>query len=200
MALQNNGIVKMAREHAVLTSIPIPRVRDDYILVKTMAVALNPTDWQTLDEPFKPGTTHSLLGCDSAGIVVEVGKSVTKKFKKGDRIAGMAHGGKFLLIREKVGCADAAVQGNDLEPEDGTFAEYIVVKGDIAMHIPPNISFEEAATLGCGIATIALGMYRYLGLPLLTLPLEERRSDGPPILIYGASSATGTLAVQFAKL
>jgi NADPH:quinone reductase-like Zn-dependent oxidoreductase len=90
--------------------------------------------------------------------------------------------------------------GNDLEPEDGTFAEYIVVKGDVAMHIPDNVSFEEAATLGCGIFTTALGLYRYLELPLLTFPLEDKRSDGPPLLIYGGSSASGTLAIQFAKL
>jgi NADPH:quinone reductase-like Zn-dependent oxidoreductase len=90
--------------------------------------------------------------------------------------------------------------GNDLEPEDGTFAEYIVVKGDVAMHIPDNISFEEAATLGCGIFTNALGLYRYLELPLLTFPLEDKRSDEPPLLIYGGSSASGTLAIQFAKL
>lgn len=90
-------------------------------------------------------------------------------------------------------------EGNDVEPEDGTFAEYIVIKGDIAMHIPPSLSFEEASTLGGGIATVALALYRYLELPFLTFPLE-RKSDGRYILIYGGSTATGTLAIQFAKL
>jgi NADPH:quinone reductase-like Zn-dependent oxidoreductase len=73
-----------------------------------------------------------------------------------------------------------------------------MVKGDIAMHVPPNISFEQAATLGCGIETIALGLYKYLQLPPPTSLLNI--SDRTPILIYGGSSATGTLAVQFAKL
>ena len=68
------------------------------------------------------------------------------------------------------------------------------------MHIPPQMSFEEAATLGCGVGTIALGLYKYLELPMLSLPLEEKKADGPFILIYGGSSATGTLAIQFAKL
>lgn len=94
MAVQNRGIVKLGTGSAVLTSIPIPRLRDDYILVKTVAVALNPTDWQTLDDPFKPGTTRAVLGCDFAGVVEEVGKDVKKGFKKGDRIAGMSHGGR----------------------------------------------------------------------------------------------------------
>jgi NADPH:quinone reductase-like Zn-dependent oxidoreductase len=91
-------------------------------------------------------------------------------------------------------------EGNELEAEDGTFAEYIVLKGDIAFHIPPNISFEEASTLPCGMFTVGIGMYRHLQLPFLTLPIEEKKSDGPPLLIYGGSTATGTLAIQFAKL
>ena len=97
MALQNRGLLKTGLGKAAVASIPIPRLRDDYILVKTIAVALNPTDWQTVDEIPKSETTRLLLGCDYAGIVVEVGKDVTKNFKKGDRIAGGAHGGKFFL-------------------------------------------------------------------------------------------------------
>src|SRR3954466_651708 len=96
MSIQNRGIVKIAKGEAILTSIPIPKLRDDYILIKTISVALNPADWQTLDEEFVPGTTRSLLGIDAAGIVVEVGKSVTKSFKKGDRVTGFAHGGNNL--------------------------------------------------------------------------------------------------------
>lgn len=96
MAIQNRGVVKLAKGEAILTSVPVPKLDDDYILVKTVAVALNPTDWQTVDESPKPGVTRQLLGCDVAGIVVEVGKKVTKDFKKGDRIAGVAHGGEFF--------------------------------------------------------------------------------------------------------
>jgi NADPH:quinone reductase-like Zn-dependent oxidoreductase len=98
MALQNRGLLKTGLGKAGVASIPIPRLRDDYILVKTIAVALNPTDWQTVDEIPKSETTKLLLGCDYAGIVVEVGKAVTKDFKKGDRIAGGAHGGEFFPL------------------------------------------------------------------------------------------------------
>ncbi|CZR61994.1 related to zinc-binding oxidoreductase ToxD [Phialocephala subalpina] len=181
MSLQNRGLVKTAVGKAALQPVPIPKLRPEYILVKTIAVALNPTDWQTVDEKFRPGTMHSLLGCDAAGIVVEVGSKVTKKFEKGDRILGFSHG------------------GNDLEPEDGCFANYILMKGDLCAHIPPNLSFEEAATLPCGLGTIGLGFYKHLELLFPTFPLEKKDS-GTPILIYGGSSATGTLAIQFAKL
>ncbi|KAF7951698.1 hypothetical protein EAE96_006997 [Botrytis aclada] len=181
---ENYGIVKTAAGEARLQAIPIPRLRDDYILVKTIAVAINPTDWQTVDEKFRPRTKGpTLLGCDFAGIVVEIGKGVEKKWKKGDRIAGIAHG------------------DNDIEPEDGTFATYIMVKGDVAFHIPDNVSFEEAASLGVGVTTVVLGFYKYLSLPLLTFPLPRPNPENKfPVLVYGGSSVTGTLAIQFAKL
>jgi NADPH:quinone reductase-like Zn-dependent oxidoreductase len=169
--------------------------------VKTVAVALNPTDWQGLEGPLRSGSENLLLGTDFAGIVQAVGKGVRKGFEIGDRIAGMAHGSKAYYARFMANYYSWGwlfAPDNDLEPEDGTFAEYIMVKGDIAMHVPPNISFEQAATLGCGIETIALGLYKYLQLPPPTSLLNI--SDRTPILIYGGSSATGTLAVQFAKL
>lgn len=91
-------------------------------------------------------------------------------------------------------------KGNEAQAEDGTFAEYIVVKGDLAIHIPPSLSFEDASSLSCGVATTGLALYRYLELPFLTLPIEEKKRNGPPLLIYGGSTASGTIAIQFAKL
>ncbi|QKX55490.1 uncharacterized protein TRUGW13939_02583 [Talaromyces rugulosus] len=156
---------------------PIPALRDDYILVKTVSVALNPTDWKHIDF-FAP--VGCLMGCDYSGIVEAVGKDVKKPFKKGDRICGYAHG------------------GNSIQPEDGSFAEYIIVKGDTQMLVPDNVSFQDAATLGVGVATVAQSLYQSLKLALPTHPLSKEQSV--PILIYGGSTATGTLAIQFAKL
>jgi NADPH:quinone reductase-like Zn-dependent oxidoreductase len=69
---------------------PIPVLRDDYILVKTVFVSLNPTDWKHIVGLAPAG---ALIGCDYAGIVEEVGKNVKKQFRKGDRVYGLAHGG-----------------------------------------------------------------------------------------------------------
>jgi NADPH:quinone reductase-like Zn-dependent oxidoreductase len=93
MTITNRGIVKVAQGRAILTDVPMPKLADDRMLLKAIAVALNPTDYQTTDEAFRPGTTRALLGCDVAGIIVEVGPKVTKNFKKGDRVVGVAHGG-----------------------------------------------------------------------------------------------------------
>ena len=82
MTILNRGIVKIAQGKAVLTEVPVPKLADDRILLRTIAVALNPTDYQTMDEAFKPGITRALLGCDVAGLVVEVGPKATKSLKR----------------------------------------------------------------------------------------------------------------------
>lgn len=110
MVSKNRGIFKIAQGQQILTEIPIPKLRDDYLLVKTVAVALNPTDWQTLDEKPRADTKRSLLGCDASGIVVEVGKGVTKNFKKGDRVAGFAHGGTTCIPYLVMRCTYSASQ------------------------------------------------------------------------------------------
>ena len=90
MSAQNFGLIREGAGNAVLRAISIPELRDDYILVSTVAVALNPTDWTTLDAVGNDGT---IIGCDYAGVVEEVGKAVKKRFTRGDRVAGFAHGG-----------------------------------------------------------------------------------------------------------
>ena len=95
--MENFGLIREAAGKPVLKPIPVPTLRDDYILVRTVAIALNPTDWTTLDAKGDNGT---LVGCDYAGIVEEVGKAVTKIFKKGDRIAGFGHGGNGVVFAE----------------------------------------------------------------------------------------------------
>ncbi|KAJ5892108.1 Protein TOXD [Penicillium subrubescens] len=175
MATQKAVIVVEPKKDGLVTDRPIPTLRDDYILVKTVSVGLNPTDWKHVAYLSPPGV---LVGCDYAGVVEAVGKDVKKSFKKGDRVCGFVHG------------------GNAVQPEDGAFAEYIVAKGDLQMKIPENMSFQEAATLGVGIITVGQGLYQSLKLAYPTEPIK----DATPILIYGGSTATGTLAIQFAKL
>ncbi|POR33097.1 Protein TOXD [Tolypocladium paradoxum] len=170
LVIQGPGVAKLVHDR------PIPALRDDYILVKTKAVALNPTDWKHIKFVIRePGP---LVGCDYAGVVEAVGPKVTRGFKKGDRVCGVAHG------------------SNALHHENGTFAEYIVVKADLQIKIPDNLSFEEAATLGVGVTTVAQGLYQHLGLALPTAPVKEPVT----ILIYGGSTATGALGIQFARL
>lgn len=172
---QKAVIIRSPQQAALVYDHPIPALRDGYMRIRTVAVAVNPCDWKQVDGLGSPGT---LLGCDYAGIVEEVAPGGHKSFKKGDRVCGMVHG------------------ANSSHPEDGAFAEFIIAKADLQIRMPDHLSFEEAATLGVGVSTVALGLYRNLCLDWPTQSVRYRTS----ILIYGGSTATGVLAIQFAKL
>ncbi|OQV08874.1 hypothetical protein CLAIMM_13088 [Cladophialophora immunda] len=144
---------------SLVTDRPYPQHRPGYVLVDTKAVALNPTDWKHIEWMNHKGL---LVGCDYSGVVAETGTGYSKPWKVGDRICGFAHG------------------SNELQPEDGAFAERIAVKADVQMRIPDHMSFEDAATIGVAVVT----------------SFYERR-----ICIHlRSSSATGTVGIQFAKL
>ncbi|KAL7656767.1 hypothetical protein ACMYSQ_005840 [Aspergillus niger] len=153
---------------------PVPTLPDDCLLVKTVSVALNPTDWKSADRK-PPG---QVIGNDYSGVVEEVGKGVKKAFRKGDRVCGWVQG-----------C-------NSNNPESGAFAEYCIPKADLQIAIPDRLSFEEASTLGLGTITVGQGLYQSLKLAPPDAPLAQPEL----VLIYGGSTATGTLAIQFAKL
>lgn len=63
--------------------------------------------------------------------------------------------------------------------------------------VPDHMSDEQAATIGVAIVTIALGLYQNLGMPY---PGSTGSGNGEWVLIYGGSSAMGTMAIQCAKL
>jgi len=62
--------------------------------------------------------------------------------------------------------------------------------------VPETLFIEQAATIGIGITTVGQGLYQSLGLPLPTEPAVNLFS----VLIYRGGTATGSLAIQFAKL
>lgn len=147
-------------------------------------MALNPTDWKHVH--FED-CTGCIVGCDYAGVIVSVGSEVQKPWKKGDRVAGFTHG-----------C-------NPLQPSGGAFAEYVMAKGDIQFRIPDSMSFEAACTLGVGLITVGQNLYKSLQLPLPgqkqdAVPGQEEGEPRSTILINGGATATGSLAIQFAKL
>lgn len=112
-------------------------------------------------------------GDDIAGIVHSVGADVTN-FRPGDRVASF----------------------HEMLTPHGSFAEYAVGRESTTFHIPPTVSFEEAATIPLAGMTAALGLYQRLALPLPWLPAQERL----PLVVYGAASAVGAFAVKFASL
>ena len=89
--MTTKAIVYSKPGEAGIQEVPLPKLRDDHVLVKVNAVGINPTDWKHIDFGL-PGP-GSRIGCDYAGVVEQVGGKVAKSFKKGDRISGVVHGG-----------------------------------------------------------------------------------------------------------
>ncbi|CAG9996209.1 unnamed protein product [Clonostachys byssicola] len=166
---------------AVLSrSRELPKLREDCLLVRPVAVALNPTDWRHIKG--RRAKDDCILGCDYSGVVESVGSGVGHKWKPGDRIFGSAHG------------------ANLVNADDGVFAELACVIGDLQMRMPESLTFAQAATIGLGAGTVGQGLYQK-GLKLDLPGLEGKKNPrGISVLIYGGGTSTGALGIQYAKL
>ncbi len=154
-----------------LKEIERPTPKDNEVLIKIHAVAVNAGDWHVLRaEPFlvrlqsglfKP--KYTILGADIAGRVEAVGNNVNR-FKVGDEVFG-----------------DISGVGR------GGFAEYVSVREEVLTLKPANLSFEEAAAVPVAAVTALQGL-RKGGI-----------KAGQKVVINGASGGVGTFAVQIAK-
>ncbi|KAI0924688.1 hypothetical protein AcW2_005498 [Taiwanofungus camphoratus] len=154
---------------------PVPAVGDDDILVKTVALAQNPTDWKFVDFMTKPGT---ILGCDWSGYVVQTGKNVITP-KIGDHVAGFVQGGTYT--------------------DGGAYAEYVRTPAELSWIVPVDtISHEQAATLGCAFWTSVQALYHPTRLGLVEPPAKVDKEEW--VFVYGGSSSVGQYAVQLAHL
>jgi NADPH:quinone reductase-like Zn-dependent oxidoreductase len=114
---------------AVLQTIdePKPAVRAEQILVKVKAVSINPLDWKIRKGEMKLMSGSKFpkhTGTDFAGVVEEVGPSVTR-FKKGDEVFGV-------------------VKNN---MKEGALGEYVMVPSTFVWKKPANINFVQAASI-----------------------------------------------------
>jgi NADPH:quinone reductase-like Zn-dependent oxidoreductase len=102
---------------------PRPEPKDDEILVRVMAAAVNPVDSYVRQGRVVKGNLPMIIGSDIAGLVEKAGVNA-KKFKPGDAIY----------------CYLSVVRG-------GAYAEYAIAKESEAALKPKNISFVEAAAV-----------------------------------------------------
>ncbi|KAI9147224.1 Trans-enoyl reductase FSL5 [Paramyrothecium foliicola] len=163
-------------ELEVSARIPLPTLEPDMLLIKTVAVALNPVDVKMTGPMAFEGAT---AGGDVAGIVLAVGSKVKGgEFKVGDRV-----------------CAPIPSM-NPLMPRIGAFAEYTCTIADCTLRIPDSMTFENAATLGVAVATIGYSLFHSLGIPGHP---DKKAKEGQYVLVYGGSTAMGTMALQIIR-
>lgn len=160
-----------------ITQVEKPTPRDHELLVKVHATTVNRTDTGVrLGKPFLIARLFYGLTRPKATVLgcefageVEAVGSAVTSFKVGDRVFGFA-----------VGFGARSVFG--------AHAEYMVVLEDgLVATMPANLSFAEAAPSTEG-STYALGLIRNAGI-----------RSGKNVLIYGATGAIGSAAVQIVK-
>lgn len=79
----------------------------------------------------------------------------------------------------------------------GSYAEYALSWAHTTFCLPKHTTFEQGAALPLAAMTSAVGLYARLGLPQPWLPAPD--GTRTPLVIYGASSAVGSYAIQFAQ-
>jgi NADPH:quinone reductase-like Zn-dependent oxidoreductase len=158
----------------VWSETPCPPLRSDQVYIRTEAVAINPSDTKMRGEFI---TSFGIFGADYAGTVVAVGSDVKKDVIVGDRVSGAQHSMHAKTL------------------DHGAFGQYNVSNGGVRLKLPPSMSTEAGASLGAGISTAGLAV-RALGLPLPDAPTDKPTR----VLVYGGSTATGTIAIQLLKL
>jgi len=168
---------------------PVPQPKDDEVLVRIGAVGVCGSDAHyfkhgrigryVVDEPL-------ILGHESAGTVVEVGKLVNN-LQPGDRVAlepgvpcrrcDYCKTGRYNLCKDVVFMATP--------PVDGVFCEYYATPADFAFRLSDSVSLEDASMiepLACGIHAINRG----------------RVKPGESVAIFGAGPI-GLMVLQAAK-
>ncbi|KAI9163911.1 putative enoyl reductase [Paramyrothecium foliicola] len=162
-----------ADDHASVQNVPLPTLQTGQFLVRTDAVAINPSDTK-MRGSF--ATNGGVLGTDYAGTVVALGPETT-----------------FVQVGDRVCGAQNAMNAN--MPLCGSFGAFNIPTGKIWLKLPESVTTEGAATFGAGISTAGLAL-KLLGLPLPDAPVEKSAY----VLVYGGSTATATIAMQLLRL
>ncbi len=171
-----------------LEKVKTPEITENELLVKIKAALTCGTDLKTFQRghPLLIKQIPSTFGHQFSGIVVKAGKNV-KDFYLGQKIIALNSAPCFkcrFCIKEQFSLC------KNMKFLNGAYAEYIAVPESIVQHntyeMPPDISFEEAASLE-GLSVVVHGAER-----------SEISSD-KTVCVIGTGSI-GLMFVALAKL
>ena len=155
------------RDKMELVEVEPPPTAPDGILVKVKAAGVNPVDFKIRGGYMAaklPFHFPVILGWDVAGVVEEVGAAVTW-FRPGDQVYG-------YIRRHHL--------------QYGTYAEYTTAPEGFFAHMPPELSFEEAAAVPLSVLTAHQAL-ESIGL-----------RGGETLFVGGGSGGVGHFAIQLA--
>lgn len=169
-------------------ALPSPRPGPGQALVRLRAAALNHRDLR-IRRGDQQQPLPLVLGADGAGVVAELGPGV----------AGVRVGDEVLInpgLSDDV--CDSCRRGRHSlcdrfrilgGPEDGTYAQEVVVPAANLHPRPAHLSWEEAAALPLAALTAWRLLFTRAGL-----------RPGETVLILGIGGGVATFALQFARL
>jgi len=141
---------------------PDPVMKEDELLVRVRATALNRADLlQRRGKHPPPKGVPDILGLEMAGEVAKVG-AACEGWEAGDRVCALLPGAGY--------------------------AQLVAIPAGLAMRIPENLSFEQAAA----IPEVFLTAYQ-------NLFNVARLAFGQTVLIHAGASGVGTAAIQLVR-
>jgi crotonyl-CoA reductase len=193
----------------MLLDIAIPKIKDDEVLIEVKSSALNYNSiWSSLAFPISPfqlinqhiarnkrdadhEQDYAIFGSDASGVIVEVGKNVSK-WKEGDEVIVHCN---VIDTEEEIAQSDGMLAKSQsiwgYETNFGAFAQYCKVKSSQLIMKPKNLDWHIAGSYCLTLSTA----YR-----MLISPNGARLMTGQNCLIWGASGGLGNFAIQLTNL
>lgn len=165
-----------------LREVALPKPAPGHVVVQVRACSLNYRDLMTVTGRYNPRLRLPMVPLsDGAGVVHAVGEGVTE-FRAGERVAAI-----FMQNWLDGPPSDAKCKGALGGDIDGMAAEYVSLPADGLVHLPPYLSFAEAATLPCAAVTAWSALEKAGGV-----------APGSTVLIQGTGGVS-IAALQLAK-
>ena len=165
----------------VVSEVKKPKPVKDQVLIKLKYAALNHRDLWLIKEQTQNFPDGIILGSDGSGVIEDVGEDADP----------LLVGAEVVINPSLEWGPNPVVQGDSYKilgfPDNGTFAEYIVISKKYIFEKPEHLSFEEAAA----VPLSALTAYRAL-FSKARLRAKEK------VLITGVGGGAALWLLQFA--
>lgn len=171
-----------------LEEIPAPDPKPGEIRIRITAAGICHTELHFLSGLLNLGVAPLTLGHETVGVVEAVGAGVDR-FRGGERVIAYYYAGcghcEFCRRGDENLCVALRAEYGFIS--DGGFAELMTIPARNAVPLPPEITDESAAPIGCGVTTA------------IHASKLARLGAGDVALVYGAGTV-GFGLIQLAKM